>query len=93
MRPSFPFECCQAFREAEKYSEALPVEKSYKKMRLIFPENVCSKGPEMRVVLENQKAKRTKERWRAALARCIGIPLEDFKELFKGLLNKATWQC
>lgn len=37
--------------------EALPVEKSYKKMRLIYPENVCFKGPEMRVVLENQKAK------------------------------------
>lgn len=35
------FECWQIFSEAEKYSEALAVEKSYKKMRLLFPEHKC----------------------------------------------------
>lgn len=43
MRPFFyiKFECRQTFSEAKKYSEPLAVEKSYKKMRLFFPEHKC----------------------------------------------------
>lgn len=33
------FECWQTFSGAEKCSDALAVEKNYKKMRLVFPEH------------------------------------------------------